>query len=128
MELLAICGVALLGAVLTVALRQHRQDYAAAVGISVSVVVLYLAVKNLLPLTEEYRVIAASAEMDPSYLSAMLKTVGIAYLTVFSADACRDLGSASLGDKVELVGKIAVLVLILPYIRQFLSLVTGMLS
>lgn len=56
-------------------------------------------------------------KIDPLYGKILLKIVGIAYISQFSSDICKDLGSQSLGKQIESAGKIAVLLIGIPVIQ-----------
>ena len=59
----------------------------------------------------------------------LLKTLGVCFLTQLSADSCRDAGEGALAAKVELAGKLFIVILALPLFQQIagsaLSLIGG---
>lgn len=55
-------------------------------------------------------------------LSSILRMLGIGALTAFTADVCRDLGEATLASRVELCGRVEILLLSLPFLTELLSL------
>jgi stage III sporulation protein AD len=52
-----------------------------------------------------------------------MKVMGIAYLTEFGSLICRDAGENAVGSKLELCGKIMVLVLALPIFSAALDMI-----
>ena len=54
---------------------------------------------------------------------AILKIVGVGYLTEFSAGICEDYGAGSVGKKLQLSGKIAIFILAFPVIEAFINVV-----
>ena len=48
------------------------------------------------------------------YLEALLKMIGITYVTEFAAGMCRDAGYGSLGNQIEIFGKLSILALSMP--------------
>ena len=62
------------------------------------------------------------------YLSVLIKAIGVCYLTQFSADSCRDAGESSLAGKVELAGKIAILISALPLLDSVISLAVNLIE
>lgn len=55
-------------------------------------------------------------------LDTILRMLAIGLLSAFTADVCRDLGEATLGARVELCGRVEILLLCLPYLSELLSL------
>ena len=60
--------------------------------------------------------------------SLMIKGLGVAMLTQFCADLCRQSGEAPLANSVELAGKAELLLLCLPMLRDLIELAQGMLE
>lgn len=119
--LTAIIGVCMLAAVATLFIKRYAPEYALLVsvvsGAAILVFLLALASGVLSDAEEIFNV----SDLDNSLFLLVLKALGICYLTDFGADTCRDFGQTSLASKVELAGKISVVVLTLPLIKQILS-------
>ena len=58
----------------------------------------------------------------------MFKTLGICFLAQFAADSCRDAGESALASKVELAGKISILVLSLPLFEDIAQTALGLIG
>lgn len=56
------------------------------------------------------------------------KVLSVGFLTSFGADTCAELGAPSLGSKLELCGRIEILVIALPTLNALLSGVLSLLS
>ena len=69
---------------------------------------------------EEY---AARADIRPMYFTAVLKITGIAYITEFGAEICRDAGEGAIAAKVEMAGKVIIVALAIPVISSLIDLV-----
>ena len=70
---------------------------------------------------EELAGIFQKSNLDNSVFKAVLKALGLCYITNFASDTCRDFGQTSLASKVELAGKISIVILTLPLINSILS-------
>lgn len=53
-------------------------------------------------------------EMEKSYFFQLLKMLGIAYVSEFAANICRDAGQQSIAGMIELFAKISIVVLSIP--------------
>ncbi|MBR5615856.1 MAG: hypothetical protein IKW66_03455 [Clostridia bacterium] len=60
--------------------------------------------------------------------SLMLKGLGVALLTQFCADLCRQSGEAPLANSVEMAGKAELLLLCLPMLRDLIDVAGEMLA
>ena len=86
-------------------------------GISIFTYCIF-ALKDLIDFINE---IAKKANIDSLYISIVLKILAIAYISTFSSEICKDAGATSLASKVELSGKIIILILAIPILRAVLD-------
>ncbi|MEA4882879.1 MAG: stage III sporulation protein AD [Clostridia bacterium] len=123
MEILQIVGLALLGTVLLTIVRQTRSDIAVALSAAVGVVVFMMAASRLAQFVSVLTQLADAAGVSRIYLDTVLRVVGVAYLAAFGAQVCRDAGEGALASKVELAGKVLILMMSVPLMFALLELV-----
>ena len=61
------------------------------------------------------------ADKGDEYTVAMLKMVGVGYAFGISSDICRDLGETSLAGAVCIFGRVEILMISLPFIREIVE-------
>ncbi|ALA54620.1 stage III sporulation protein AD [Niallia circulans] len=71
--------------------------------------------------------LAESANIHMVYLQTILKIIGIAYITEFGAQIAKDAGQSSIASKIELAGKIFILVLAIPIIKAVIEMILSLL-
>lgn len=71
--------------------------------------------------------IAEQANMNMVYLQTILKIIGIAYIAEFGAQIAKDAGQASIASKIELAGKILILVMAIPILTAVIEMVLSLL-
>lgn len=121
MNILQISGLALSAVALAVLLRQYRAEYALALGLVVSAVIL-MALMPVLKETMELLIDIASKSGVSQTLSIIVKSLGIAFVAGIAADICRDAGESAMAAKVELAGKVAILSMAMPMAAQLMEL------
>ena len=62
-----------------------------------------------------------------SYLSILLKVIGITYICEFSAGICKDAGFSSVSDQIEILGKLSVMFAGLPILFAVVEQIQGMM-
>ena len=129
MEGARIGGLALVGLVALLVLRQYKPEWAVFIRMAVTVVSLGIilsmagtVISYVTTLTE------GTGALDGATWSLLLKALGIAFLTETAASICRDSGEASLAGWVEMAGKLEILLLSFPLIRTVMETVTSLLS
>lgn len=123
MQMIQIVGIGLVATVLIIILRRQKPEIAVQVSIMTGVVIFMLLASKLsvvIDLLEDY---ADKAEIKPIYFSAVLKITGIAYIAEFGAEICKDAGEGSIASKIELAGKVIIVILAAPIITSLLDLI-----
>ena len=113
----------LVGALISVILKQYCSEHSMAVTIAVCVGVMTFFVLLFDDAIDEIRDIFEMAGIAESYISIIFKTLAICCITHITAELCRDSGEGAIASAAELWGRGAVLVLGLPVFKAFLQLI-----
>ena len=65
--------------------------------------------------------------VDGSYITTLLKMIGITYIGQFSSGICKDAGYASTGAQIDLFCRLSVMVLSMPVLLALLDTIQGFL-
>jgi stage III sporulation protein AD len=65
--------------------------------------------------------------VPPEYGGIIFKSLGIAFITELASDTCRDVGGTAISTKIELAGKVAILIISLPLFEKILSIAMNMI-
>lgn len=128
MDIFKIIGVGLVGGVLTVTVRRYKAEYGIIVGLMTITVILFFVMDALSEALNEIRFLTEKSGVDARYITAVIKVVGIAYVTEFAAEILRDSGESAIASKVEMAGKVFILWLTVPIVREFLEVCINALS
>lgn len=121
MNIIAICGYALLAVVLLTILRQLKSEYAVILGIIFGVFLLKYAFNTVLENAKLYSLIFQNTYLG-EWGNVLLKTFGITLIAETTSDICRDIGEASIASKIEFIAKLEIIVISLPLIEKILSI------
>lgn len=124
----SVIGVGLIGAVATLFIRRYAPEYALLTAVASGCVILLLIIISFSGLISEIKSIFSSSGLDDGILKTVLKGLGVCYLTSFATDVCRDFGQTSLGAKVELAGKVTIVLLTLPLIKMIIRTATELIG
>lgn len=119
---------ALIALVVIVLLRQYHPEYALlAATISGGIILVFLIVELTEPLYSLLKLLGDYG-ISKGHTNYILKSLGICIITKFSVDLCNDFGQTSLGAKVEMAGKITLLVISLPILQNILEVGLSLLK
>lgn len=127
-NLAAACGAAIAAAVLAVVLRRYHAEYGLLISLGAGAVLLLVLLQALPQVFSQFQSLLQAAALPAETGSTLLKALGACWLAQFAADACRDAGEGALASKVELAGKTAVLLLILPLFAEVANLALDLAS
>ncbi len=128
MSVIPIVGFALLAVFLLAAIRPVRPELALLLGATSGALILLGLLPRIAQVIDLLERLAEKGGVDAGYLGGVLKIVGVAYVAEFGAQVARDAGEGTLANKVELAGKVAILVLAIPIIMAVLDLILKLLG
>lgn len=123
MELFKVIGVGLVGVCATLLLKNTDNRYAILAGIATGAVILIVALNSLSGVIVQLHALVDKTGVNSELFAALLKIVGIGYVTEYTASVCADADCASIGRKVAFAGKIAIFLLALPIVKALLDIV-----
>jgi stage III sporulation protein AD len=124
----AVIGIGVVAAVIAVALRQAKPDYALLVSLAAGVFILYRILIDIMPVVAEVESIIKAAGVHAEYARVMFKALGICMLTQIACDTCKDAGETSIATKLEIAGRVSILVVSLPLFTRVLSIVSSLMG
>ncbi len=92
MEIAAIAGLTVAAAFLAVVLRQHKPEFALAVGLMAGIVILAVCLRKAAPALGSLSDLLNAASLPAEYGAALFKALGVCLLTQLASDACSDAG------------------------------------
>ncbi|MCR4434259.1 MAG: stage III sporulation protein AD [Clostridiales bacterium] len=123
MEILQIVGLGIVATVIILVVKTQRPEIAIQISIITGIILFLLVAGKLasvIALLEKY---TGRVNIDMSYLTVLLKIIGIAYIAEFGAEVCKDAGESSIASKIEMAGKIVIAVLAVPIVTSMLDLI-----
>lgn len=126
--MIQLVGISLISATLYLVIKKYSPEYTVLAQIGGVIVVLIAAFPYIKHVIDFYNEYAGMLSVSNEYLGTVLKIVGIAVLTQFSSDICRDSGQTALAANVEFAGKLMIAVLSLPMAKTLLEVAVSVIK
>lgn len=127
MEMMAKLGVAaILGSLLVMEVKNLKPEYGQILLLALGLFLLCFAVERLNVIGELFCKLADMIEVQNTYVSILLKMIGIAYLCEFAANLCRDAGCQTIAGQVEMIGKLSILLVGTPVITALANMILAL--
>lgn len=127
MDILTVCAFSLVSLCVVVLVRQLRQELVPLTVAAIGVIMLGYLLLSLKPVLSFVSDTAERSGLG-GYFTVLVKALAIALSCQICAEICRDCGENSLASKVELAGKIGIIILSLPILQQLLTMAKEMLA
>ena len=121
MDIYSLCGMALIGALCAMIVKECGGKISLLVGAVGGLVIFFYA---LLSFSETFALLGefTYAEKLSPYVSTVMKILVIGYCVSLTAETCRELGEAGIASKLEILGKAEMLLLCLPEMKKIIEL------
>ncbi|NLY43493.1 MAG: stage III sporulation protein AD [Clostridiaceae bacterium] len=127
MEILQVVGIGLVAAILSIVIKSQRPEISIQISILTGIIIFSLIAVNLASVIKLLEGIAERVDLDMVYVTAIIKVIGIAYISQFGAEVCRDAGESAIASKIEFAGKVLIILIAAPIILALLNLMIEIL-
>ncbi|GAB6931900.1 stage III sporulation protein AD [Calditerricola satsumensis] len=127
MDIIQVVGIGLVATVLILILKEHKPLFAFSLTVFTGVIIFFLLVKQIAAVIRVIERLAVQAEVNLIYLETILKIIGVAYIAEFGAQITRDAGQGAIAAKIELAGKVLILIMAIPIVTVIIETVVKLL-
>lgn len=127
MEILQIAGLGIIATILTITIKKDKPEISLQISIVTGLIIFLFIVSKLGYVVKVLNDLASKVNIDFVYMSVILKVVGIAYITEFASQISRDAGEGSIAEKIELAGKVIIMVISIPIVMALLDMVINII-
>ncbi|WBW95332.1 stage III sporulation protein AD [Oceanirhabdus sp. W0125-5] len=128
MEILKIISLAFIAMILYLSLKDEKKELAYFILLASGIIIIIFIVPKMKAIVLFLETVSIKTGVDIIYLNTIFKILGIAYLTTFCTELCKDAGASSLASKVEVAGKVIILSLGVPILMAVLKSIVSIIS
>ena len=128
MDIAKIVGIGLLAGILINLLRQQKPELAMQLSIATGAMLFLLMISRIMQVVDVLQTLGERARVDSAHLGTVLKIIGIAYVADFGSQVLQDAGEKSIASKVEMAGKVIIMLLAVPIILAIVDSVLRLLA
>ena len=121
MEIIKIIGIGLTALAILIILRQYKPEFALYVSLIAGIIILTMILTKVTGVIHLIKDISNRAGINSQLIGLLLKITGIAFLTEFATSVSNDCGESAIANKIELGGKMIIIVISLPIISSLLE-------
>ncbi|MEW9669609.1 stage III sporulation protein AD [Ammoniphilus sp. 3BR4] len=126
MDIIQIVGLGLVATVLTLIVKEQKPMFAFMIALVTGIIIFLFLIGKISEVIRILERMAVQANLNMIYLETILKIIGIAYIAEFGAQITRDAGQGAIASKIELAGKVLILVMAVPIITVIIETVISL--
>jgi len=127
-DALRILSFGVVAVILVMVVKQYRPDIAPIVSLACGIILILWSLERFSWVWGWIRNTLARTGVDSAYIGILIKITLLAILFELGTDLCADAGETAVATKMELVGKLVILITALPILAGLIDLLTGLLT
>ena len=127
MDILQIVMLGIIASLLYMTLKDINATFAFFLILMTGIIILLVIIQHIGTVFNLITTLGEKANIDGLYMETILKIIGIAYITEIGANITKDAGLESVASKIELAGKIFILILAVPIITAVIEAILNFL-
>ncbi|HLR70472.1 MAG TPA: stage III sporulation protein AD [Pseudogracilibacillus sp.] len=123
MEIVQIVLIGIIATLLYIILKDIHPSFAFFLVLITSILILFIVIQQISVIIRLLQSLGNKASINSFYVESIFKIIGIAYITELGSNITKDAGLQSVASKIELAGKIFILLLAIPIISAVVEVI-----
>lgn len=124
-ELIKVSFLGIAGVLLAVQFKSQKPEYGVYIGLAIGILIFAFCLRQVEAVLVQFGRIRDYLGDAESYLSILIRVIGITYICEFSSGICKDAGYQSVAGQIEILGKLAVMFAGLPILFTVIEQIQG---
>ncbi|WP_416149550.1 stage III sporulation protein AD [Salipaludibacillus sp. HK11] len=121
MEIIQIVGLGMIATFLALIVKEQKPIFALLLTVFTGIIIFLFLIDKIAIMIEMIEELAVSANVNLIYVQTIFKIIGIAYIAEFGAQIARDAGQGTIASKIELTGKVLIMIMAIPIISVIIE-------
>ncbi len=127
MDIFKIGIIGIIAVILAITIKNQSQQISLLISIATGILIFLIILPSLESVVEGIFDIIKKLDISIGYIGIILKIIGIAYISEFCTQICQDAGENAIASKIELGGKVIIMLISVPIITELLDLITKLI-
>ena len=127
MEIIQIIGIALIAVFIILLLRQYKPEFVTHISIIAGILIFLIILPKMSAVIELLKNFTDKLGVNSEFFNILLKITGIAYLSEFATNICKDAGETAVASKVEIGAKVIIIAMSIPILGSVIETLINIL-
>jgi stage III sporulation protein AD len=128
MGILQLIATGILCAVLALTVKKHRPEIALVITLASGVLLFLMVLPELVFAVGVFTQLGEMMDGGAVYVGLVLRVIGVAYMVELGASVCADAGESAIAAKIDLAGRVIIMVMAMPIVLEIAGVVLGLLA
>lgn len=128
MGIVQIISIGIIATIMSLTVGKQDGTWSFYIRFATALILMIFIVSQLKGVFDTATRLGERASINSAYLEIVFKIIGIAYISEFGAQLCKDAGEGAIASKIEFAGKVMILAISAPVILALMDLITNMLA
>lgn len=128
MDIFRLTGAALLTCILIIVVKEYKPEFSVLVSVAAGTVITAMLLRDILSAFDGIGKLMTEADADGDMITPVVKAFGICVVSQLSADICRDSGQSATASRIELAGRLGIVLTAMPLFENILALAAGIIN
>ncbi|MBQ7874843.1 MAG: stage III sporulation protein AD [Oscillospiraceae bacterium] len=127
-EIFTLAGIAIVAAGFVILLKQYKPEYAFGAALAAGILLLLYTITIFSGIIDEIESLVSSSGIESENFGILLRCLGICMVTKIASETCKDCGQGSISSKIDLAGKVAILVSSMPLFSEIIGIIKNLIE
>ena len=123
-----LVGIAIIGVIVVSLLKSAKPEFAVFATIATGVVMVVTMLSALQSVVLAFDDIVQKSGIDDGIFTAVLKIIGVGYITEYSSSVANDAGCGSIAQKLQFGGKIVIFLMSISIVSALVDVVAALVN
>lgn len=128
MDFIKIGIISIAAALIAINFKGIKSEYGILVSIGACLLIFFYGISKLSVVVNSIKFIADTINIEGTYITLIFKIIGITYISEIASDISKDCGYATLGNQIQIFGKITILGFCMPVLTAIVKSIIEMIN
>lgn len=123
-----VAAIGLIAILLAIIFKKGKEEYSLYISIAACVLILIWGISKLEIIFDAIDRLQGYIKLNQSYITILIKIIGITYVTEIAASLCKDSGYQAIAEQIEIVGKLTILAISMPIMLAIMDTINNLIK
>ena len=119
--MIKVVGIGLMAVFLAMTIKNIQSEYALLISVAACMVMFTFCISRVEVIIGAFQQIQEQLSIHSAFIGIIIKVIGIAYISEFAANLCKDAGYSGIASQIEMFGKLSILAMSMPVLTALLT-------